>query len=216
MMGSAKAYRGLASQLAARTGVAVFVLDYPLAPEHPFPAAFDATVAARRWLGESGFHRIALAGDSAGGALALGAAAKGDDQSPIIASVVVFSPWTDLTLSGASFTDPATHDPVFRPPQVLADAAMTYLAGADPEDGRASPLFDVPRSLPPLAIQVGSDEVLLDDARRYAEAANALGGIVLLDVYEGLHHVFQRSVESIQGARDAMDAAASFVTDHWR
>jgi acetyl esterase/lipase len=215
MLGSAKAYRGLASQLATRTGVATLVLDYPLAPEHPFPAAFDAAVASRRWLGDLGFTQITLAGDSAGGALALGAMAAEDIRSEV-ASVVVFSPWTDLALTGASFNDPSTYDPIFQPPQILAKAAETYLAGAAPRDMRASPLYDIPKALPPLAIQVGTDELLLDDARRYAFAAAAQGGEVQLDIYEGLHHVFQRSVMELQGARNALDAAAIFMKRHWR
>src|SRR5579871_3084146 len=106
MLGSAKAYRGFASELAVRTGVAAFVLEYPLAPEHPFPAAYDAAVAARRWLGRQGFGQIALAGDSAGAALALGAMAD-EDESSRVASVIAFSPWTDLALTGASFNSPA-------------------------------------------------------------------------------------------------------------
>lgn len=215
MLGSAAAYRGLASQLAVRAGIATFVLDYPLAPEHPFPAAFDAAVAARRWLGEQGFDAVSLVGDSAGGALALGAMAAGGDRSPKVASVVVFSPWIDLALTGASFNDPAQHDPIFQPPQILANAAKTYLAGADPRDGRASPLFALPAAMAPVLIQVGTDELLLDDARRYADAAVGLGGEVRLDIYQGLHHVFQRSVAELEGARHALDEAAAFVTRHW-
>lgn len=214
-LGSAKAYRGFASQLAVRTGVATFVLDYPLAPEHPFPAAFDAAIAARRWLALRGYNRIALVGDSAGGALALGAMTADDISSSEVASVVVFSPWIDLALTGASFNDPATYDPIFRPSQILVNAAKTYLAGADARDYRASPLYGVPKLLPPLAIQVGRDELLLDDARRYAEVAAISGGEVRLDIYEGLHHVFQRSVVELQAARDALDAAAAFINRHW-
>lgn len=212
MLGSARAYRGLASQLAARTGVATFVLDYPLAPAFPFPAAVDATAAARDWLLAQGITALVLAGDSAGGALALGALDGAPASS--IASMVVFSPWVDLTHAGASMTDPAIHDPIFQPP-VLTGAAATYLAGAAAGDGRASPLFAVPSRLPPLAIQVGSDELLLDDARRYAAAAAARGGVVRLDIYQGLHHVFQRAVAELQGARHALDAAAAFIGAHW-
>ncbi len=213
MLGSAAAYRGFASQVAIRAGVAVFVLDYPLAPEHPFPAAHDAALAARRWLGTEGVDQLALVGDSAGGALAL--AVAGDRHVlPAIAAVAVFSPWVDLALTGSSFGDPATRDPIFQP-QVLAQAAATYLGGADPRDGRGSPLYGVPDRLPPLAIQVGTNELLLDDARRYAVVAAEKGGTVELDVFEGLHHVFQRSAEELSTARRALDAAAGFLTRHW-
>lgn len=209
MLGSARAYRGFASQIAARTGVATFVVEYPLAPEQPFPAAFDAVLAAKKWLNAQGFAQIALTGDSAGGALSL--ALLADD----IASAVVFSPWTDLTFTGPSFLDPNTYDPIFKP-VILTSAAEKYLAGADAKDGRASPLHAIPDNLPPIAIQVGSDELLLDDARRYATAAAAKGGEVRLDIYQGLHHVFQRSTEELPSARNALDAAAQFLSDHWK
>lgn len=212
MLGSARGYRGFASQVAARTGIATFIVDYPLAPAYPFPAAVDATLAARRWLAGQDIAELALIGDSAGGALAL--TCLDDDCTPRIASAVVLSPWVDLTLSGALMIDPATHDPIFQQ-HVLARAAATYLNGADARDGRASPLFAVPSTLPPLAIQVGADELLLDDARRYANAAAAQGGVVHLDVYEGMHHVFQRSTEELASAREALDNAARFIATHW-
>jgi acetyl esterase/lipase len=137
-----------------------------------------------------------------------------EDARSEVASVVAFSPWVDLGFTGASFNDPATHDPIFQPPEILRKAAEGYLAGADPKDGRASPLFATPGVLPPMLIQVGTEELLLDDARRYADAA--LGGEVRLDLYEGLHHVFQRSVMELASARHALDEAASFITNHWR
>ncbi|MEO8882447.1 MAG: alpha/beta hydrolase fold domain-containing protein, partial [Devosia sp.] len=143
LLGSALAYRGFASQLASRAGVAAFVPDYPLAPEYPFPAAYDAAVEAARWLKTQGVAEIALAGDSAGGALALAALSQIGTDAPAVAAVVVFSPWTDLALTGKSFTRPDTHDPIFQP-QILATAATTYLDGADPRDGRASPLYVIP------------------------------------------------------------------------
>lgn len=215
MLGSARAYRGMVSEIVSRAGVAAFSLDYPLAPEHPFPAAPDAVAAALQWLASQGVKQVALIGDSAGGALALAACGMSLPHAPTIASAVVFSPWTDLTLSGPSFLDPGTYDPIFKPP-VLADAAEKYLAGADPRDGRASPLSTLPEKLPPLAIQLGSDELLLDDSRRYAAAAAARGGEVRLDIYEGLHHVFQRATETLPSARKALDAAAQFLSDRWQ
>ncbi len=214
MLGSAEAYRGFASQVAVRAGTAAFVLDYPLAPEHPFPAAVEAVGVALRWLGAQGVVQVALVGDSAGGALALSALGQPAPARLFLAAALVFSPWTDLALSGRSFTDPDTRDPIFQP-EALAAAATTYLGGADPRDARASPLYGLPGSLPPLAIQVGTDELLLDDARRYAVAAAAKGGTVHLDVYEGLHHVFQRSVRDLPSARQALDAGARFLSTCW-
>ncbi|HVE21749.1 MAG TPA: alpha/beta hydrolase fold domain-containing protein [Acidocella sp.] len=214
MLGSAQAYRGLASQVAVRAGVAAFVADYPLAPEHVFPAAPEAAASIRRWLGRQGISQVALVGDSAGGALAL--SVLGDTATtPAIASIAVFSPWLDLTMTGASFTSPDINDPIFQP-EMLTGPAAAYLAGADPKDGRASPLYNLPEILPPLLIQVGGDELLLDDARRYAQAAEKKGGVVQLDIFEGLHHVFQNSVKDLPAARHALDAVAAFLGRHWR
>jgi monoterpene epsilon-lactone hydrolase len=216
MLGSAKAYRGLASQVAVRAGVAAFVADYPLAPEHVFPAAPEAAAALRRWLGRQGqgVSQVALVGDSAGGGLALSVLADAATTSPAIAAVAVFSPWLDLAMTGASFASPDIHDPIFQP-EMLAGPAGAYLAGADPKDGRASPLYAVPEVVPPLLIQVGGDEILLDDARRYALAAADKGGEVRLDIFEGLHHVFQGATKDLPSARRALDAVAAFLSGHW-
>jgi acetyl esterase/lipase len=214
-LGSSQGYRGLASQIAQRAGVAVFSLEYPLAPEQPFPAAYDATRAALQWLGRQGIAQVALAGDSCGGGLVLSTLGAPVPDAPTVASIVVFSPWVDLALTGASFNDPATHDPIFKPP-MLAGAAANYLRGVEARDERASPLFGQPRSLPPLAIQVGSAELLLDDSRSYAAMAAQRGGEVRLDIFEGLHHVFQRAVVELPPARLALDNAADFMSTHWR
>ena len=214
LLGSAEAYRGLASQVAVRAKVAAFVADYPLAPEHVFPAAPEAAAALRRWLGAQGVAQVALVGDSAGGGLALSILGDKASTMPTIAAIAVFSPWLDLAMTGASITDPDIHDPIFQP-QMLAGPASVYLAGADPKDGRASPLYALPQVLPPLLIQVGGDEILLDDARRYAQAAAAKGGDVRLDVFEGLHHVFQGAAKDLPTARRALDAVATFLSSHW-
>jgi monoterpene epsilon-lactone hydrolase len=212
-LGDATSYRGFASQIAVRTRCPVFVMDYPLAPEHPFPAAFDAAVEARNWLAASGIDQLAIIGDSAGGGLAL---ALLHEPMPTgrLASVVVFSPWTDLALTGQSFNDPSTRDPVFKP-AILSNLANAYLAGADPKDPRASPLYGIPDDLPPLAIQIGTEELLLDDSRRYAERAASRGGVVALEIFEGMHHVFQANAGILETADRALDSACQFVTAHW-
>lgn len=214
-LGSAHAYRGLASQIAVRAGVAIFSLDYPLAPERPFPAAYDATVAARRWLGAQGVAQVALMGDSCGAGLVLASLTSPVAGSPAVRSVVGFSPWTDLAMTGPSATDPAMRDPVFQLP-MLRNAAKAYLGAHDARDPRASPFYGIPATLPPLLVQVGTDELLLDDARRYADGAAARGGEVRLDVFEDLHHVFQRAVAELPAAARAVDDAAAFVTAHWQ
>ena len=212
-LGDASSYRGLTSQLAMRTNCSVFSADYPLSPENRFPAAFEAIVQARNWLSAQGFSQIALVGDSAGGGLALATLSE-PLSSGTVASVVVFSPWTDLALTGASFNDPETQDPIFTP-SMLADLAKSYLHGADPKDRRASPIYGIPDHLPPLAIQVGSDELLLDDSRQYAKLAAERSRIVALDIFIGMHHVFQRDVGSIETAELALELAAQFINGHW-
>ncbi|MGF6266252.1 monoterpene epsilon-lactone hydrolase [Paraburkholderia youngii] len=213
VLGSAAGYRGLASQIAVRAGIDTFVLDYPLAPEHPFPAAFDAAIAALRWIAQSGIRDIALVGDSAGGGLALAALGADGGGSMNVACVAAFSPWLDLALTGPSSRSEETRDLVLTRP-ILADAAAAYLGPADVADRRASPLYHVPEHLPPIAIQVGTDELLLDDALRYAAAAAQRGNTVQLEVYEGLHHVFQRSTDELASARDALDRVAEFILQH--
>ena len=214
VLGSATGYRGFASQIAVRTGVDTIVLDYPLAPEHPFPAAHDAVLAALRWLATCGIREVALIGDSAGGGLALAVLGGEERRALNIASVAAFSPWVDLAFTGPSFHSEATQDPVLTRP-VLADAAAAYLGAADPSDGRASPLYAIPGRLPPIVLQVGTDELLFDDARRYAAAAAEQGNTVQLEVYEGLHHVFQRSTHELASARDALDQVARFISRNW-
>jgi epsilon-lactone hydrolase len=149
--------------------VVTLVISYPLAPEHPVPAAPEAALSAYRWLKKQGFENVAVVGESAGGGLALVTLAQiaADKDLPKAVAGVVLSPWTDLSLSGASMTDPGVEDPVLSH-DMLADAAKAYLGSADARDPFASPLFESLAGLPPLLIQVGSDEILLDDSVRYA------------------------------------------------
>ena len=214
-MGSALAYRGLASQIAARAGLATFVLDYPLAPEHPFPAAADNVVRARAWLATQGIRQIACVGDSSGGGLSLvTASAKqvepSPEQSPAIVGCAVFSPWTDLALTGLTFLQPELDDTLLAR-EALAGSAKAYAGATDPREPKVSPLYDVPRELPPIYIQVGTRELLLDDARRYAATAASQGVRVQLDIWEELHHVFQLNVQELASSRRALDLAAAFV-----
>ena len=213
--GSARAYRGFVSQIVARTGVDAFIFDYPLAPEHPFPAAYEAALAALRWLATQGVGQTAIVGDSAGGGLALATASGAELTIPAIIAIVVFSPYVDLAFRGSSYRDPNTRDLILQA-EPMAMRAAAYLNGADPMDGRASPLYSVPRSLPPLAIQVGLDELLLDDSRRYATTAAERGGVVHLDIYEELHHVFQIAVGDLPSADRALNDVATFLSRHWQ
>lgn len=204
--GTPRAFRGFASQIAARTHRTVLTLNYPLAPEAHLPVAFDLVVSTLARLC-SMYDSVSIVGDSAGGGLA--AASLAEVAWPIT-GVVLFSPWLDMTLSGASMTDPSIHDPLLAPDR-LAVSAKEYLGDAPADDPRASPLFAIPQHLPPLLIQVGTDEIFLDDARRYAEAARRAGLRVQLEEWEAMHHVFQMNVTELEAARRAFDHAAQFL-----
>jgi len=210
ILGSSKAYRGFASQIVARTGVPALIIDYPLAPEATLPAGPMAALAAWRYLVAQGFEQIAIVGDSAGGGLSLVTLAELTRQGQKPAAGVVFSPWTDLTLTGASMTDPAVVDPLIGY-EYLQDCAAKVLGGAPASTPIASPLWGDLRGLPPLLIQVGTDERLLDDARRYADRAAEAGVDVRLQVFEGMHHVFQLDIAHLESSRAALDHAAAFL-----
>jgi acetyl esterase/lipase len=213
-LGSATAYRGFISQIVSRTGVPALVIDYPLAPEATLPAAPTAALAAWQWLVAQGFGRIAIVGDSAGGGLTLVTLAELARLagSPAPVAGAVFSPWTDLAFTGASMTDPAVEDPLISH-DYLQGCARAYLGTVDASDPLASPLFGDLRGLPPLLIQVGTDERLLDDSRQYADHAAQAGVPVTLEVWQGMHHVFQLDVAHLDSSRAALDRAARFLRD---
>lgn len=213
--GSAQAYRHLAGQIAARTSASAFVADYRIAPEHPFPAALDDAKAAYRGLVEQGVQKVAITGDSAGGGLALVLLSVA--QSDALArggvapsAAVVMSPWTDLTLTGLSLQDHADDDPLLTR-EALEMASVSYLQEHDPYDPLVSPLYGSFTGLPPIQIHVGTSEVLLDDARRYAERAHAEGVDVTAHVWEGMTHVFQGNVGTLNAAEAALDMIAAFL-----
>lgn len=212
VLGSAKAYRGFVSQIVGRARIPALVIDYPLAPEATLPAAPNAAKAAWRWLVAQGFDRIAVVGDSAGGGLALVTLAEltGEPRSVAPIAGMVFSPWTDMAFTGASMKDLTIADPLIGY-EYLQDCARKYLGGVDSRDPLASPLFGDLRGLPPLLIQVGTDERLLDDARRYADLATLAGVSVELEIFEGMHHVFQLDVAHLESSRAALDSAAQFL-----
>jgi acetyl esterase/lipase len=215
VVGSAFAYRHLAGQIAERAGVAVFVAGYRLAPEHVFPAAIDDAHAAYAGLVREGARAIAIAGDSAGGGLALSllameqaAAQKGNGLAP--SAVVAMSPWTDLALTGASLEDRADDDPLITK-EMLSVTASSYLAGHDPFDPTASPLYGALGGLPPVQFHVGTSEVLLDDARRYADRFHEAGGDTAVHTWEGMMHVFESSVGTLEASSAALDMIGAFL-----
>jgi acetyl esterase/lipase len=217
--GSATAYRHLVGQLVARIKASAFIPDYRLAPESPFPAATDDVFACYRGLSHKGFRRIALTGDSAGGNLALGLASRvaghTDIADAIIVGVAVFSPVTDLTLSGNTYDTRAEADPLFTRAQVAA-LVHSYLGDADPAIPLASPLYGQFAGMAPIRVHVGDDELLLDDSRRYVQCANAADVDARLDVWMGMFHGFPGSVGKLKAAGQALDDVGAFLADIMR
>ena len=215
-LGSPAAYRDFSWRLARAGGVPVLMLDYRLAPEHRFPAPIEDTRAGWRWLLEQGFppRRLILGGDSAGGGLALSALLDWRDRGlPMPAAAVCLSPWTDLTLSGETLRTNARHDP-FLAPEILPDVVANYLGNADPRDPLASPLLGNLEGLPPLLIHVGDTEILLDDARRFAERARAAGVDVTLEVWPGMPHVFHLFARVLPEGNRAFARIGHFIDMH--
>ncbi len=202
---SARSHQGLAQALARPLGLSPVLPDYPRAPEHPFPAALDAVTAAWAALPADGAR--VLSGDSAGGGLALALLARILARGlPCPAAVLLFSPWADLTCSGESVTRFAAADPLL-PADRMRDVAEMYLAGHDPRDPEASPLFaDLPGA-PPMLIQCGDDEILRSDAERLAARQPA----ATLQVIPGAIHAFQLLHGWIPEADAALDRAVAFA-----
>ena len=213
VMGSPNTHRKLAGDLSRAGAVRVVVPDYPLAPEHPFPAAIESITALYTALLAEGLPaaRIALGGDSAGGGLAVATLLAWRDRGiPLPAAAVVISPWVDL-VAGRS-VDPALveRDPVCSPGDLAMMGAL-YLGGADPSQPLASPVYADLAGLPPLLIQVGEAEILLDGARTLAERAGRAGVDVTLDVWPDMIHVWHVFAGRVPEATEAVEAAGAFV-----
>ena len=213
VFGSSRTIRSLASGLAAATNMAVFALDYRLAPEHPFPAAVDDAFAAYRWLREQvpGSGEVVVSGDSAGGGLAVAAAVRiCAELLPLPAALLCLSPWTDLSLASPSVSLNAATDTQVSP-AFLAEAATSYVTGADPTTPLASPAYADLTGLPSMMIQVGAEELLVDDARRLAAAADRAGVDVTLECWEGMPHVWQSLVPRLPEAWAALAGIARWL-----
>ena len=217
VLGSPETALSLAGNLAVRTGFRVFSLDYRLAPEHPFPAAIEDALSAYRALLDSGQDpsTIVFAGDSAGGGLAVTASLAARDAGlPLPAAIVGFSSVFDVTWTGESMDTKAGIDPIFTR-ESLAQTAAMYLAGADPHLPLLSPALHADLTgLPPLLLQAGANEILLDDSTRMAARAHAAGVDVILDITADVPHVFQGFAGVLDEADQALDRTALFLTQH--
>jgi monoterpene epsilon-lactone hydrolase len=204
-LGSLRSHGELAARLGRASGMRVLFPEYRLAPEHPFPAAIDDVLAAWRWLRtdqDLSAGSIAVAGDSAGGGLAVALlVALRDAGEALPAAAALMSPAVDLTGSGASMTERADQDPIFTP-AMIGKIDSDYLGGADPKTLLASPLFASLAGLPPLLVQAGTAELLLSDSERLARTAAEAGVDVTLQIGEGLPHVYQ----SMLGTPEAAEA----------
>jgi epsilon-lactone hydrolase len=217
-LGSAGGSAGLASSLARKTGMRAVSADYRLAPEHPYPAALQDVTAAYRALAEqvgSAGH-VVVSGESAGGNLAIELLIAGKAEGLTMpAAALLLSPMTDLTVTGSSYAGKAHADPAISA-QAIRTRAADYLAGTDtdPADPLVSPIFADLSGLPPLLIQAGSHEVLLDDATRLAAKAAADDVAVILDITPGVPHVFQAFAALLDEGDAALNRAARFVKDN--
>jgi monoterpene epsilon-lactone hydrolase len=216
LWGTAQAFRYFAGHVALSAGTNAFIPDYRLAPEHSFPAAVRDLEACYRGLIDQGITQVALTGDSAGGNLALvllstaSAEASRDTVAPV--GAVVFSPITDLALTGESYDTRAEAELYFTKSQA-AGLVRSYLGVTDPKNPLASPLYADLTGLPPIRIHVGDDEVLLDDSRRYVENAVGAGVDAKVDIWMGMPHGFVTNVGGFNAATQALKASGAFLTE---
>ena len=215
--GSIVSHRRMVSEAGRAAGVRTLAVGYRLAPEHPFPAAFDDALTAWHFLQRQGIapERVAVGGDSAGGGLSLALTMRlreRNEQLP--ACLWLVSPWTDLTMSGSTLVTKDAVDPLIHK-DYLGELADAYLHGAtDRKDPHVSPLFGDLSQLPPMLIQVGSDETLLDDAVRLAAGAGAAAAAVTLEIWPHMIHAWHVWNARLEAGRLALGSAGRFMREH--
>lgn len=214
MIGNAALYRDFTWRVGVAARATVLSFDFRLAPEHPFPAALDDAVIVYRWLARRiDPRRIAVIGDSSGGGLLFAALYQLRDEGVALpCAAVALSPWTDLALTGETLTSNATADPMMDPSN-LPGVADCYLAGADPRDPFVSPLYGDPAGLPPTLIQVGSDEILRDDAVRMAARLKSAGCKVEIEVWPRMPHGWHLYARILPEGRRALARVGRFMQD---
>ena len=213
VLGSPLSHRDMVGAIADAAHARAFIADYRLGPEHPFPAAVEDAVAAYQGLLDEGVDpaKLCIAGDSAGGGLTVATlVALRDRKLPLPAAGICISPWADLTCSSNSMTSMAEADPMLRP-DALRWMAGLYLNGQDPKSPLASPVFADLKGLPPLLIQVGTEEALYDDAIALSRVAHEAGVDATLEVWEGMMHVWHLMAKLIPEGKQAIQAIGAFV-----
>jgi acetyl esterase/lipase len=211
--GSVYTHRKLVGHLAKAARIRALVISYPRTPEHQHPAQLSATASAYKWLLDTGVdpQHVVIGADSAAATLALATVLQARDRGAAMpAAIYLISPWVDMTVSNPSFEANAGRDAYFHQEVVKGLAAM-FLGEADPRDPLASPAFADVAGLPPLYIQVGGDETLLDDARNLALRVEEAGGQATLDVFPGQQHTFQMAAGRAPEADDAIGRFAAWV-----
>jgi len=212
--GSINTHQDLGARIAKASNTRILLIDYRRAPEDPFPAALEDTVTAYRWLTSTAGlapENIVIAGDSAGGGLTAATLVKlRDDGIPLPAAAVMLSPWTDLARTGNSVKLKAAEDPFLTPAELEFDAKL-YIKDNHAKNPLISPLYANLVGLPPLLIQVGTAEILLDDAVRLAERAKAAGVEVTLDIWQDMMHVWQAFALVAPESREAIEKIGAFV-----
>ena len=215
--GSIQSHRRLVTEAGRAAKMRTFAVAYRLAPEHPFPAAYDDALTAWRFLRDQGVAagHIAIGGDSAGAGLTLGLISRlHDAQEELPACAWLISPWTDLTMSGSTLASKTAIDPLIHK-EYLNELADAYLpAGMDRKDPRVSPLYSDFRNFPPILIQVGSAETLLDDANRLAARAGAADVAVTLEIWPQMIHAWPLWNAHLEDGRRALASAGTFVRTH--
>jgi acetyl esterase/lipase len=211
--GSLVSHRHLVAQVGREARARTLALDYRLAPEHPFPAALEDAVAGYRFLLSRGYEpaHIALAGESAGGGLALAALVSLRDMGVALpACIWCSSPWTDLEMSGQTMTTKASVDPLIQKPYLL-EAAAAYLHGADARTPLASPLYADLAGLPPMLVQAGTAETLLDDSVRLARQAAEANVRVTLEAWPDMIHAWTLFYQQLDAGRRSLASACAFI-----
>lgn len=215
-VGSCFTHRGLAGELARHANARVLTIDYRLSPEHIFPAALDDVVAVYTEIAAiTGIAKLGVIGDSAGGALTLGAAIEARDIAIRVPdAIALYSPWLDLTCTANAYTSRAASDPMIHP-DILRMLAGDYLGDHPADDPKASPLFADLAGLPPILLQTGSNEVLLDDTLGLDQRGRAAGVDVTLEIWPEMVHVFQAYGAFLPEADAALGRTGRFFRTCW-